>query len=274
MMDKILWVVHDNLGNEHEFSQLKSAFNKYEIPFHAFHHVPFSDELPQVIWDGPVIAYGATRFIENVFKEGAWSPGAFFDDKAFSMSSYNKHYGEHSLNYKSECSTIEIFSKREHDSDQLFFVRPQGDHKEFAGDVVEFGKISKWFRKVSIGNYILRGDTPIIVSKPKNLGREWRLFIVEGRVSTGSQYRHNHRLSQDPHIPKTVIEFAELMTRKWSPADVFAMDVCEHDGGLKIIELNCFNSSGFYLSNIEKLVFDVSQFIAKRYTTTLDNTGA
>jgi hypothetical protein len=51
------------------------------------------------------------------------------------------------------------------------------------------------------------------------------------------------------------------MCEIWVPAPVFVMDVGESAGNLFIIECNCFNSSGFYKSNIEKIVVDVSEFI-------------
>ncbi len=38
------------------------------------------------------------------------------------------------------------------------------------------------------------------------------------------------------------------------------MDVCKYEDELKIIEINCFNSSGFYDCDIEKIFIDIVNF--------------
>jgi hypothetical protein len=93
------------------------------------------------------------------------------------------------------------------------------------------------------------------------LEKEWRVFVVDGKVVSGSHYRSYLRLDQKPDLPTKVIEFVEDACKVWVPAKVFVMDVGESYKNLFIIECNCFNSSGFYKSDIEKIVISVSELL-------------
>ncbi len=55
-------------------------------------------------------------------------------------------------------------------------------------------------------------------------------------------------------IPDEVIEFAYQAINKWSPDIAYVLDIAVTNEGLKIIEINNINSSGFYKSDIEKIV--------------------
>ncbi|ABC31369.1 hypothetical protein HCH_04670 [Hahella chejuensis KCTC 2396] len=57
-----------------------------------------------------------------------------------------------------------------------------------------------------------------------------------------------------------VIKFTEKMAARWSPAPVFVMDVAACAGALYVLEINGFNSSGFYACDIETIVREVSAY--------------
>jgi len=98
------------------------------------------------------------------------------------------------------------------------------------------------------------------MGKTREIDAEWRLFVVGGKVVSGSMYRPTAERS----VPSDVIEFAELATSRWAPAPVFVMDVARVDRTWKIVECNCFNGSRFYEANVEAIVAAISQFQADR----------
>jgi hypothetical protein len=59
--------------------------------------------------------------------------------------------------------------------------------------------------------------------------------------------------------------FVEDMCKIWTPAEVFVMDIGESLKNLYVIECNCFNSSGFYKSDLDKIIKDVSDFVISQY---------
>jgi hypothetical protein len=64
-----------------------------------------------------------------------------------------------------------------------------------------------------------------------------------------------------------VIDFAEEQAKVYSPADVFVMDVCKSGDGLYVIEIGCFNSAGFYASDLEAIMCQVSEHVEDIWNT-------
>ena len=80
-MMPVLWVVQTNLGNAITHDAIKSACERNELLFQGVTVIPFSHALPDIEYAGPILAYGATRFIKAVANSKKWRPDAFFDDK-------------------------------------------------------------------------------------------------------------------------------------------------------------------------------------------------
>lgn len=59
--------------------------------------------------------------------------------------------------------------------------------------------------------------------------------------------------------------FAKKMADLWSPAPVFVLDVCELNGELYIMEIGDFHSAGWYLSDKQKIVKVVSDFVERTF---------
>jgi len=264
-MIKPFWVVQTNLGNSYDIDTMITVFNKNDIPYQGVNAIPFSDELPEIEWPGPVIFYGATGFISNAFQSNRWSPCAFFDGEQFRYREYIRQYGTQLLNVDAVITTLEAFSKEPLKPDQTFFIRPDKDLKEFVSEVVRFDEFRDWGLKIIEGDFQIDGETAIIVSEPKHISQEWRLFLINNRYCTGSQYKKHGRLHVDPNVPLTVIDFAETMAEVWSPHPIFAMDIAESDGTYKIVELGCVNSCGFYASDIEKFVKSITIAVVDGY---------
>lgn len=256
----IRWVVQTNLGKQYA-EDLELACKKLDYEFKPVLIIPFCDRISDDIDNNkPTIFYGATRWIDNIYKQNIWKPGVFFNPKSI-YSLWSQKYGEHSLNYGARQTTLAELSKENHPQDELMFIRPVSDQKEFAGDVMKFRHIKQWSNKLTRDSDIDLDTVPIITASPVGIAHEWRLFIVDGKVSSGSHYRTYHKFQTSSDVPKEVIEFAEERTKEYSPAPVFVMDIGKSGDALYVIEIGCFNSAGFYDSDVEKIVYDVSQYI-------------
>lgn len=109
-------------------------------------------------------------------------------------------------------------------------------------------------------------DSKILVGPAYNIHKEWRNYIVDGKVVSSSRYRKDFRLSKDSlDIPKEMITFVEERCKEYMPHETFAMDIAStHDGTYYIIECGCLNSVGFYSSDIKKIVKSVTEWIEKK----------
>ena len=256
----IEWIVQNNLrtgsGDEEKIEQ---ACKKYGFKFHGIRVIPFSDNLPEVSAD--MIFYGGTGWINKIYVKYPHLPGIFFNPESVFTHWVNK-YGQNAINYGARETTLEEFSKEEYPDNQQFFIRPANDLKDFGGSVAPFSYIKDWAQKINCARLDL-GKLPIIVNEPYGIAHEWRLFIVNGKVITGSHYRSYLVLHVYDDIPDRVISFAEEQAQIYSPDEVFVMDVGESNKKLYVVEIGCFNSAGFYASDIDRIVYEVSHVLER-----------
>lgn len=257
------WAVQEKLGLDNADTAIMEACRDLGLPCVGFPRVPFSKELPDVPDDMPTIFYGSIRLIALVLEANKWSPCAFFDPDRFLTTAWGPAFGEHWLNHGAKLTTISEFIWEPYDSDRLFFVRPVRDTKEFTGGIWSFDQLQRWnsgLIKTDLGDEQL-SSIPIIVCEPWGIAREWRLFMVDGRVSSASQYRVRYKLNVSADVPKEVLEYGERMAKVYSPHRIFVLDICESAGNLYVLELGCVNSAGLYAASVKKIVSDISEAI-------------
>lgn len=260
------WVVQNNLYNEKGFAVLMRALERFELPHDVIKVVPFSHELiPDINPENPVVCIGAYTMSE-IAKEKGWKPGVFLNEN-FSYEKWCKHYGDFLLNPR-EHTTINRFDDMVQMYDDLHasfsdfqyenhFFRPCGDSKHFAGMVKSSKEFSEWGHKVLEleEESSIQPDLMILSSPIKQILREYRFFIVDGQVITGSQYKEGSRVVGKECKESFVIKFARKMADIWCPDKAFVLDVAMVPSGeLKVIEINSMNSSGFYDCDMAKVV--------------------
>ncbi len=260
-MSTVRWAVQTNLGSADDVEKLLACIERQGHALTRLKIIPFDDTPPDVPADERVIFYGSTTLMRNVTREGRWTPGVFFDEARFSFEALREGYGDALLNGASEVVTVGEFTARDIDPEAEFFVRPANDLKEFTGMVRTFRELASWHDGLASSQGPLGLETRIQVAPPVELGREWRTIVVGGDVVAASQYRSSGRLKVTGDVPDEVVEFSRSMAARYQPAPVFALDIGEIEAGLRVIETNCFNSSGFYWCDIYEIVRRVTAFV-------------
>ena len=251
------WAIQTNLGQADDIKSLLSACRKLRLPTEELQHIPFSNQLPDLDTETPTVFYGATQFVNQIAADGAWTPGVFFEEEKFEFSRCRSKLGARLLNAEAQLTTLgELLNDSRPDSKELF-IRPSGDGKEFAGTIQTLGELKLWVEGLDGQGMTLTPDCQVVIAEPVGLAFEWRVFVVAGRAVTGSQYRRYHRLDVQTGLPDKVSAFAEEVAAVYRPAEVFVIDVALSGESLFVVEYNCFNSSGFYGSDIEAVVRSV-----------------
>lgn len=216
--------------------------------------VPFSHEIvPKLEIQNPIIVFGATTLVK-IAKSYGWGPGVWWNEN-FLYENYIEHWGNHLLNNDAKISRFGDLHLTE-----PTFIRSNDDCKLIAGMVVHPDKFNEW--KESITRYndmMVNSDTMVVTAKPKYIMSEYRCFIVDGKVVTSSQYKIGNRVQYLSNLDDEIERFAQQRVDEWSPTDSFVMDVAKTEDGLKILEINNLNSSGFYQINLHKLVFAIKR---------------
>ena len=272
-MKKVRWIIQDNLIAENDRNQFHQACDELGIAHSEVKVIPFSDELPEFPVDDEYenIYYGSTSFINNIYEKFDAPVGLFYDHETFSMENYIGQWGKYMLNADAHVLTIENFLKRPmiwqiHPIIGIYFIRPDGDGKEFDGQTGKYEELKEMIERMMKYETPLTMESKVLVGPAYNIHREWRNYVVDGKVVTSSRYRKNFRLSKSAEdIPEDMTKFVEDRCKEYQPHDVFAMDIAEvkDDGEMKyfIIECGCMNSVGFYHADIKKYVQALTNYI-------------
>ncbi len=259
-MSNIRWVVQNNLTKPELMVGLKDACAKYGVEHFEATVIPFSDELPEFPKDLPIIFYGSTTMMNNVYRDPELNKGLFYNHETFSMELYFEKWGKHMLNFDGKITCFEELMKEPYGPDDLIFVRPNDDSKSFAGEIVQFSRIGEWYKNLTgFENVNLTPQTKIVVCEPYNIKKEWRLWIVNKQVVASSLYMENKQLKKVYGTTGEVLDFAEARCKEFVPHDIFVMDICQCGDELYILECGCMNSAGFYAADIDMIVMEVSE---------------
>lgn len=234
-----------------------------DIPHSFCSVIPFSTELVfddiehfEKFSNGKIFVYGSYS-LSKIAKLRGWVPGSFTEN--LSLDYLNEVYGSYMLNHDSVfCSIRECI-----DVPDRFFCKPMEDTKSFVAEVTDREKFFEWREKILMlsGEYSsVDGDTMIVISSIKKIYAEYRFFIIGGNVVTWSQYKLGENVVYSSMVDKYIIDFVrDVINECGKVNDAFVLDVGVTDSGLKIIECNCLNSSGFYSIDVSKFVEAVCQ---------------
>lgn len=247
------WILQDNLFNEDAYQVLLDTLIRFNIPHSVHKVIPFVGELtdpPELSTDN-VICMGSYS-LRHVAKKEGWTPGVF-DLEPFDFTEQLKHWGSYMLNYD---ATVVRFADVSYEGSA--FLRPIQDSKVFAGGVFDHEDFNEWQRKVCVleEDYgsTLSKDTLVQVCRLRKIYSEHRFWVVKGKVVTSSTYKLGRRVQYETLIDPRFQEFAEMCIAEWQPHEAFVIDICDCEDGLKVVEINTLNSSGFYAADIQKLV--------------------
>ena len=255
------WIIQDGFFNETGMNDLVRILGQLEIPYTIVKVIPFIGEiLPDVSPEGRVICFGSYS-MRHMAKRKHWYPGVFdLEDVSDAIFDQDHVWHPHLLNddllvclFKNAVKTA-VANFGLHD----FFMRPVSDSKVFAGNVFSIEEVREWIHNVVIleedDGSSLCGDTLVVVSSPKNIQAEYRLFVIGDKIVTASQYKRNGRIQYDALVDNDILVFGQERVNEIHLADAYCLDICRTNFGLKIVEVNTINSAGFYLADVYKLV--------------------
>jgi ATP-grasp domain, R2K clade family 3 len=247
------WILQENLINPVDLARFEKALEAKRTPFSRVKLVPvfheLADTLPVV--DGPVFVYGSTG-LGYVSKRCGWNPGYF--DHNLDYELMLGHYGERALNHGAVCAPLGELVHRW----DTFFIRPVLDTKSFAGTVMTWPQLDEFRHGVQrVADHpdaTLRLTDRVVMAPLVEIQAEWRFFVVDGDIVTGSRYKVGDHLDVSSEVPPAVLWFAQSCVKSWVPNKAFTLDISANSQGLKVIEVNSANSAGVYACDVSKFV--------------------
>lgn len=252
----MFYVIQDNkFFKEEHYNLLIDILKKFDIGHEIIGFKPFVKKLEFKTTRKDVWVWGSVSMSEIAYKYG-WRPGSMYNVN-HDIDMYGPKYGTNMLNY--DGITMNLTDELP-ERFKYFFARPTKDTKAFSGQLFERETWNQWVKDVikerkKSKQKVLTPKTRVQIAPLKTIEQEIRCWVVKGKVVTTSRYKLGSKVTYQNYDHETYItEFAQSMVDIYQPAEAFVMDVCLHDNMLKIVELNCVNSAGFYYADMFKLI--------------------
>ncbi|AKG23038.1 ATP-grasp domain-containing protein [Calothrix sp. 336/3] len=253
------WVLQEGFVSEAGWEELIATLERFGISYSVHHVVPrVGNIVPDLSIDHNNIICIGSYAMRHVASRQGWIPGVF-DLFAYDFKQQRLHWGEHLLNFHSTVCTLE------HARFALpkMFVRPIHDSKHFSGRVFNQEDFVTWQRSICEStmnhNTSLTPQTKIQLSRPISIYAEYRFWIVGDEIVTQSLYKRGGQVYYHRDVDEPIASFARARVNEWAPHEAFVIDICNSELGVKIVEINTINSSGFYAADVQRLVLKLEE---------------
>jgi hypothetical protein len=266
------WLIDDYIIQTSYHEDFRDVLKRNNFEFEVKKYIPFSEKVETVANpDDCVVIYGSIGFVKQYLNQG-FIPGAYLEEKSMNCIGYMPFIEDFNIlaNSNNVFTTYEDLKNRKEFFYDIFrtnkiFVRPNCGLKTFTGLPIHYDEFNHETNSLEKLTSVEK-NTLILVSNCKTITNEYRFFIVNREVITGSQYKLNDELNVQKGYSQEAFAIAEKMAKnKWQPDLAYVCDVGIVNGEPKIIELNSFSCSGFYACDMNKIVEAVDLIAVKEY---------
>ena len=253
------WVIQENQGDDHAVREMVQTL---AADGHVPHLLYLSKgvgipPIPDLPHDAPLVCHGPA-FVTRVVNYPRLRPGVFFNPETFRWSAFNAGWKGAMLS--SDGLVMPLSAAREYLRGRAAaFVRPDLDSKVFEGGVYDVSAVALLAEQSGVDDSI-----PVVVASSITIEAEWRFFVVASEIVDCSEYRRFGRPSTQGSVPHMAIELAQELALRWSPQDVYCIDLATTGNRIGVVEANCFNASRFYGASPSRVLRAVNEYILTR----------
>lgn len=260
------WLIERSVFDQHNGDKACEAAKSLGLEVQIDNYIPFGGNEYKFKFNKNdcVIVYGSIGMVKYVQRAGqGYIPAAWCDWDKLNCSHYLAYLGKFSIHQDYKFLPLAEFLRQKESmfgqfDDDRIFVKPDGNDKNFHGEVISKINLENWEK--NLWCYDPPKHSLILVSRYTPIKDEYRLVIANDKFVTGSRYRNDkHEIDMDEFIPQEVINFAENVSSTWKPHPIFCVDVGVTKDGPKLIEIGSINCAGLYVSDMTKMVEAASQ---------------
>lgn len=250
----ITWLLQPVKVEREKMDHLMYLLEKADIPYHIVY--PLEGQIlnpDQSIFEFEANtqyfvcgSYPLTRLVSKI------QPSAVFSLEDYTFQSWWDIFGKE--NFVNSNAVI-CQAKDIKWIEEEYFVRPLHDTKSFNGGIYN--------------QNTLKFEGEVVYAQLKHISREYRFFVIDSQIVTGSLYKVNGRLEESDIIDSSALDFANEMVKNFKGS--YVLDVANANNEYKIMELNCLNAAGFYAINLYKLIMAVEDYYENSVKKTVHN---
>lgn len=258
-MKKVNWLIEQDIYDRE--SELLAELQKQGYIYKQTKYLNFRSEAAHQYFppDDCVLFMGTLNLGRDILRT-AWIPGAYMDEKHLRCSNYYTYFGQYLLNNKYFILSLGELVRRKTEilsyfkSEGDLFIRLDSNMKSFRAGVFNLNILNTM---QSLGSELNRDETTLVlVSGKRAITKEWRFFVYNNQIITGSLY-----LMGESRVDETIrggyLEnyLSEVIKQvSWYPESVYTIDICESDGELYVLELGSFSCAGEYACDLSAIV--------------------
>ena len=231
--------------------------------------------------DDCVIYYGSIGLAKEIEKVNQWTPNTYTNSKYYDCSNYYPAFGNYLLNQdylmipKGDVIRQKEWIYYLEGEKNEVFIRPERGGKTFTGKSISKENLEDHINSLNINDKDL-----CVISSPKEVYKEWRFLVVDGKIITGSQYRERKwdgktaeyvsrdvqdNVEQNMSVHQKAYDKAEeiLANTNFQCDRAWTLDICEHRGDFYMMEIGGFSCAGLYKMDLEKIVAKISEIAAE-----------
>ncbi len=283
------FLIQSTFIRESEIQKQFSALQKLSIPVMDFGVIPFEHSitnLENILIDenDDYVFLGSTLLLKIINKATSLKElnpflteeqldksdlflrklkkAVFYDIQKFDQAYYSQ------LNLpllNKDCIIVPFNEAQNLKFDDDMFIKPSTDLKVFNGGFIAANTtFSDFFKTQQFMSNIDYSEVNIIFSPIKKIFSEYRFFVVDKKVISGSRYMVDRVVKPDSFVPEDIWKKAEELSLIYQPSDIFTIDLCYTDQGIFIVEYNCFNCSGSYDNDLAKTYQAIHDFLQSK----------
>ena len=265
------YLVQENIFGERHHETLLHNLERLGLDYELVKLVPFENTIEFKTKRKDIFVFGAIK-IAHIAEKYGFKPGSMYNEN-HDFEVYGPIYGKNMLNHDSMILNLKD-PLPDYDKWIMFFGRSCGDNKIIPGQVFmnhsweEYisgllirKKRVEWETEEEMDERLeILGNSKVMISPLKEIYQEIRCWVVGGKIITISQYKLGKRVTyKNLDDDQEAWNFAQSMVDIYQPAEAFVLDICRVECGFKIVEINCINCSGFYDSNLQKLLIALEE---------------
>ena len=187
-----------------------------------------------------------------------------FYNENFHYSKLLEMYGSEMLNSDAKVAKLKDIQMPTITGNEKMWVRPNDGFNIVKGKVISCYSWDAWAAgmiRPRTDYHTLCPDvteeTLMVYAAVKEIKNEWRIFVVNGKAISVSQYYCDGEfaLRNEFGVCQSVMYYAQKMCDQWLPCETCVLDISRNGADqYKVMEINCFNCSGWYLVNSGKVV--------------------
>ena len=200
----MFYVIQKNTFRQVNYDNLVKALDRLELEYEVVDCLPFTENVVCETKRKDVFVFGSVKLARLSVKMD-WKPGSFYGGNHDYLI-YNNYYKSNMLN---DNPWIYQLTQNFHwEPNEVKFIRPTKDSKTFNGGL--YTK-TKWEDKRDFStSFIDKNENELIlVSTPKRIYKEARVWIVGSKIITSSYYLFNGLVQYEENVEPEGLEFAK-----------------------------------------------------------------